>query len=127
MESTESTAMETFSPAKRVLAFFLIEVLSGPLFFAVYFAFVFSEFENSVLRSMTAFLLSSDGMLLFAVLAHAMLISCLAIRILGIHRAAAKKASAIRMAAFMASGTIVNVLSGVVVELVKADHYLGLM
>lgn len=123
----ESTEMETFSPAKRVLVFFLIEALSGLVFFALYFPFVFSEFENPVLRSMTAFLLSSDGMFLFAVLAHAMLISYLAIRILCIHRAASKKASAIRMAAFMASGTIVNVLSGVVVELVKADHYLGLM
>ena len=110
-----------------MFAFFLIEALSGPLFFALYFLFVFSEFENPVLGSMTAFLLSSDGMFLFAVLAHAVLISYLAIRILGIHRAASKKASAIRMAAFMASGTIVNVLSGVVVELVKADHYLGLM
>lgn len=120
-------ALETFSTTKRVLVFLLIEVLSGPLFFTAYFDFISCSFENSVLKSITEFLFSSDMALVLTVLINAMLISYFAIIILNINIAVSKKGKAIRTAIFMAIGTIVNIISVVVTEFVKASYYLSLM
>lgn len=118
---------ENFSDPKKVLAFFLIEALSGPIFFTVYFSFIAYPFENTVLKSITAFLFSSELSLVLVVLLNAMLISYLVIRILKITCSISRKKNLIWTTILIAMGTIVNIISTVVIEFVKARYYLSLM
>lgn len=116
-----------FSSPQKVLAFFLIEVLSGPVFFTAYFSFISYSFKNTVLKSITAFLFSSELSLAFAVLLNAMLTSYLAIRLLKIFRFASKRRNIIQTAILVAAGTIVSIVSTVMIEIAKASYYLSFM